>query len=319
MKRRVLITGSSGMLGIDLCRELKPDYDVIGLDMVRHPKSGVKKFFLGDITDRKSVAAIVAAARPDFVVHAAAWTDVDGCELDSKRAYRVNSEGAENIASACKEAGAALIYISTDFVFDGRKRSPYKETDRTGPLSIYGASKLRGEVLVSRILDRYFILRTSWLYGKCGKNFVDTIVAKAKATGSLKVVRDQAGSPTYTKHLAKAIRRLLDRADVDCRPETVDRRPKTIDRRPETRDRRPKTMDYGLYHVSNSGKVSWYDYARMILKLVKSKAEVAPITSRQLARPAKRPAMSVMDNSKFVRFTGYRMPGWQAALKEYLT
>ncbi len=303
---KVLVTGSSGMLGIDLCQELKSDYEIIGLDLFRHPKSVARKLFkasknsragfnlpyiMGDITDRKSMQAIVAKVRPDVVIHCAAWTDVDGCELNSKKAYKVNSKGAENIALACKEAGAVMVYISTDFVFNGKKRRPYREKDKTNPLSVYGDSKLKGESLIKKRSRNYYILRTSWLCGKFGKNFVDTIVAKGKTERSLRVVRDQVGSPTFTKDLARAIHRLL----------------------------RKSTPEYGTYHISNSGRVSWYDYAREILKLIRCKAKVLPIASTELDRPAKRPAMSVMDNSKFISFTGYRMPHWKIALKEYLS
>ena len=286
------------MLGIDLCQELKSDYDVIGLDMVRHPKSRLRKFFKGDITDKRDVATIIAKVSPDIVIHCAAWTDVDGCELNSKKAYKVNSDGARNIALACKEAGAVLVYISTDFVFDGKKRIPYREEDKTNPLSVYGESKLKGEKFVKKILDEHYILRTSWLYGKFGKNFVDTIAAKGKSDSSLRVVRDQVGSPTYTKYLAKAIHALLDKHFSQYAIHNT---------------------QYDTYHVSNFGAVSWYDYAREILKLVRCAAKVTPITSAELARPAKRPAMSVMDNSKFTKFTGYKMPSWKTALKEYLS
>lgn len=291
MKQRVLITGSSGMLGIDLCQELKRDYNIIGMDVLQTSRGGFNlPYIMGDITDKIGIAAIVTKVSPDIVIHCAALTDVDGCELNSKKAYKVNSKGAENIALACKEAGAVLVYISTDFVFDGKKRIPYREDDKTNPLSVYGASKLRGEKLIKKNLSNYYILRTSWLYGKYGKNFVDTIVAKGKTGSLLRVVRDQVGSPTYTKDLARAIHRLLDKPA-------------------------PK---YGTYHISNSGNVSWYDYAREILKLARCKAKVLPITSAELDRPAKRPAMSVMDNSKFTKLTGYKMPGWKKALKEYL-
>ena len=293
------------MLGIDLCQELKSDYDVIGLDISKSSRAGFSlPYITGDITDRTSIQAIVTKVRPDIVIHCAAWTDVDGCELNSKKAYKVNSKGAENIALACKDAGAILVFISTDFVFDGKKRRPYREEDKTNPLSVYGDSKLKGEKYIKKILDEHYILRTSWLYGKFGKNFVDTIVAKGKTERSLKVVRDQIGSPTYTKYLARAIHVLLDKHFSQRIVSST---------KYEIRDTR-----YGLYHVSSAGQVSWYDYAREILRLARCKAKVLPITSAELSRPAKRPAMSVMDNSKFYKFTGYRMPGWKTALKEYL-
>jgi dTDP-4-dehydrorhamnose reductase len=248
---------------------------------------------------------VIKKARPDIVIHAAAMTDVDGCELDSKKAYKINAEGAKNVALACRSAGAALIYISTDFVFDGKKKSAYKETDKTNPLSIYGDSKLKGELAVKKALKRYFILRTSWLYGRNGKNFVDTIITKAKSEKLLKVVDDQVGSPTYTKDLAKAIHALLQR--IQPRPG-----------HPAGLYRPGLGIGFGVYHVSNSGAVSWFNYAREILKLAGSGTKVIPISSKELARPANRPAMSVLDNTKFVKLTGYKMRSWQKALKDYV-
>jgi dTDP-4-dehydrorhamnose reductase len=310
-KRKILITGSSGMLGIDLCKELRHSYDVIGADIVGSRKLGVGswEFKKADITNKKNIEAIVKKIRPYIVIHAAAMTDVDGCELDPKRAYKINSIGAKNVALACKAADATLIYISTDFVFDGKKKKPYKETDKTHPLSIYADSKLKGEEEVKNILKKYYILRTSWLYGKNGKNFVDTIVSKAKNEKVLKVVNDQVGSPTYTIDLAKAICALLDKVFVQRTAYSVQRKNTKYDVR--------STM-YGIFHISNSGRVSWYDYAKEILKLAGSKTKVVPISSQKLARPAKRPAMSVLDNSKFIKFTDYRMRKWREALKEYV-
>ena len=221
-KNRILITGSSGMLGADLCQELEKDYEVYGADLVHRtsytcpPKPErrrriVHRFIKGDITNRKSVANIVYRIKPDIVIHAAAWTDVDGCELNKKKAYKINSEGTKNVALACRTANAPLIYISTDFVFDGKKNRPYAEADRPNPISVYGGSKYKGEIYIKRILRRYYILRTSWLYGRNGRNFVDIIIDKAKKERALKVVNDQIGSPTYTKDLAKAIHAFLDR------------------------------------------------------------------------------------------------------------
>ena len=290
MKSRILITGSSGMLGVDLAQDLEKKYVVIGTDIVQSAKRIARRFYKADITDHKRIKAIIEKIRPDIVIHTAAWTDVDGCELDKDKAYAVNSVATRNIAASCKDIDAVLIYISTDFVFDGRKEKPYKESDKTNPLGVYADSKLKGEAAVVKTLKRYFILRSSWLYGKHGKNFVDTIITKAKRGGLLNIVDDQVGSPTYTIDLAKAISVLIDKVDAN----------------------------YGIYHVANSGNVSWYDYAKEIVKISGIKAKVLPISSKELARPARRPAMSVLDSSKFVKVTGYRMRGWNSALREYL-
>lgn len=297
MNKRILIIGSSGMLGTDLSQELGEDYEVSGTDIVTSNKSQVTSFYNGDISDNKGIADIINRISPEFVIHAAAMTDVDGCEIDSKKAYEINGVGTKNIADACAKSGCALIYISTDFVFDGKKTAPYKESDVASPLSIYGDSKLKGEEAVKKRLKNYFILRTSWLYGKNGKNFVDTIVAKAQTEKVLRVVDDQVGTPTYTKDLSKAIRALLERVN----------RPYTLDPTP-----------CGVYHVSNSGATSWYEYAKEILRLAGSATDVAPISSQELNRPARRPAMSVLDNSKFTVFTGYKMRDWRSALEEYM-
>jgi len=251
-----------------------------------------------DIADRKKVIEIVGEIQPDIIIHAAAWTDVDGCELDKEKAYRVNFDGTKNVALACSKAGAILIYISTDFVFDGKKKIPYKEEDRPHPINIYGASKLKGEEAIKKILKNYFILRTSWLYGKHGKNFVDTILDKTKREKMLKIVDDQIGSPTYAKDLAKAIHVLLDKI---CK------------------DKGSRIKGQGIYHISNSGSVSWYEYAKEILRLARYKTKVVSILSKELTRPARRPAMSILNNSRFIKFTSYRMRHWKEALKEYLS
>lgn len=285
------------MLGHDLCRELGESYDVAGLDRVPDRKRAAPVFFKGDITDKKRAIEVISKVVPDIVIHTAAWTDVDGCELDKKKACLVNSEGTKNVALACAKFKAVLIYISTDFVFDGRKESPYKEGDRPKPLSVYGTSKLRGERFVKKYLKRYFIVRTSWLYGKRGMNFVDTILSKAKSEKTIRVVDDQIGSPTYTKDLSGALHILLKKLFTNYEL---------------------RSTVYGIYHISNSGSVTWYEYAKQILRSAGCGTRVVPVSSRELARPARRPAMSVMDNSKFTSLTGCRMRSWKDALKEYL-
>jgi len=313
-KRKVLITGSSGMLGVDLCQDLGGDYEIYGMD--NRSRAGIsrnhgrahlsvpykstpaaQKFFKCDITNGNEVLSVLSKIRPDIVIHTAAWTDVDGCELDKNKAYEINSEGTENVAIACEENGAMLVYLSTDFVFDGKKRRAYKETDKARPINIYGDSKFLGEETIRRIWPKHFILRTSWLYGRNGKNFVDTIIEKAAGEKELKIVDDQVGSPTYTKDLAKAIHELLNKIFTGYGL---------------------RVTGYGIYHISNSGSTSWYEYAKAILKLAGSDTKVIPISSKELDRPAKRPAMSVLDNSKFEKFTGYAMRNWKEALKEYI-
>ena len=307
--KHILITGSSGMLGVDLCQELKKDYKVCGVDLTYDLPLTTYDFIKCDITKKQNVLDVVKKVRPDIVIHTAAMTDVDGCELDPKKAYKINSDGTRNIALACKATGATLIYISTDFVFDGKKRTPYKETDSAKPLGVYADSKLKGEEAVRKILKKYFILRASWLYGKHGTNFVDTVLAKSKKEKILKVVDDQVGSPTYTKDLARAIHVLLDNVFVQYTAYSVQRKSTQYAQR---------STQYGTYHISNSGSVSWFEYAKEILRLTGLKAKVLPISSEELGRPARRPAMSVLDSSKFFKSTGYRMRNWRAALKEYM-
>lgn len=296
---KILITGSSGMLGIDLCRELSANYILSGTDIrsSEHNKEFLQDFAECDITKPGEIDGCIKNVSPKFIIHSAAMTDVDGCERDRDKAYAVNFLGTKHVALACKKYDAFPVCISTDFVFNGKKKSPYTEDDLTAPLSVYGDSKLKGEDAVRNALDKYFIVRTSWLYGKYGKNFVDTIASKAKTEKILKVVNDQCGSPTYTRDLAKAIRLLLDRVVSSVSGAAF----------------------YGIYHVSNSGSVSWYEYTRKIIDILGLKTEVRPISSIELARPAKRPSMSVLDTSKFTGLTGHNMRRWDVALEEYLS
>ena len=295
--KRVLIIGSSGMLGCDLSRELRKSYVVWGADVVRSPRSMVHGFIKCDISDRGCVRTMIKKVRPDIVIHAAAWTDVDSCEKDPRKAYRINRDGTENVAVACKKYNATLLYISTDFVFNGKKNTPYKESDKPGPLGVYADSKLQGERAVRANIKDHIIVRTSWLYGKCGNNFVDTIIAKAATEPVLKVVDDQVGSPTYTKDLAKALHALIDKIF------SINNKRKTINAQ-------------SIYHISNSGAVSWFDYAKTILRTSHLKTKVEPISSLELGRPAKRPAMSALDCSKFTKLTGFKMRNWKS-IKEY--
>ncbi len=269
------------MLGRDLLPLLSAKHEVLGRD--------IQDF---DITDRKRVQEEIAACRPDVVIHAAAYTDVDGCETRSDLAFAVNGEGALHVALGCAHVGSRMIHLSTDYVFDGKSEIPYPEGFPPNPLSVYGKSKLQGELYVQKVLEDYLIVRTEWLYGRHGKNFVDTILRLAGQQGELRVVNDQRGSPTFTKDLSQAMGRLV------------------IEETP------------GILHVTNSGSCTWFEFAQKILNLTPSpgrKARVIPISSAELARPAQRPANSVLDCSRFERITGFHMRNWEEGLKEYLS
>ncbi len=294
---RILVTGACGMLGRDLVEVLSKKHKVVGLD-VKSPKSKVQspksvKFVEADIANKEEIIEAICDVKPEVVIHAAAYTDVDGCEKNKDLAYKVNSTGTQNVALACKRCNAVMAYISTDFVFDGEEKRPYLENDKPNPLSVYGKSKLAGERHVSSLLDRYFIIRTSWLFGKHGKNFVNTILKLAKEKKELRVVNDQIGSPTYTKDLAYAIKKLIT-------------------------DHRSPITDFGVYHISNSGSCSWYEFAQEILRVTSYELRVKGISSEELNRPARRPRFSVLDNSRYIKTVGEPLRLWQKALREYL-
>jgi len=242
-----------------------------------------------DICDAGAIAAVLRARRPDFVIHLAAYTNVDGCEADRRLAEETNSAGTRNIAAACAEIDAAMLYVSTDYVFDGTKIGAYLEDDLPNPVSVYGRSKLMGEQHVQALLKRYFIARTSWLYGPNGKNFVMTILNVARQQKVLRVVNDQHGSPTYTRHLSATIAELIE------------------------------THAYGIYHTTGSGTCSWFEFARTILDLCPMEGvEVVPISSDQSGRAARRPANSVLENRALKQAHLELMPHWKVALAEYL-
>ncbi len=293
---KILITGSSGMLGQELCGVLsKSGAELSGMD-IREPGTrypSLDKFYEADISDAGRVRKALETERPDVVIHAAAWTDVDGCELDKDRARRINIEGTINVASVSGAIGTKLVFISTDFVFDGRKNFPYKETDELGPLGEYARTKVLGEETVKKQAGDFAIVRTSWLFGPGGKNFVDTIISKSSAEKSLKVVNDQVGSPTYTKDLALALKELIAKG-VNGRE---------------------------IYHVCNSGQCSWYEFAVKIKSFVPqmSDTSIVPVSSDSLGRPAARPAFSVMDTGKFTAYTGMELRKWEEALREYIS
>jgi len=246
-----------------------------------------------DLTNREQVS-FLREIDPDAIINCAAFTNVDGCEEQVDLAMRVNGEGPGLLAELAKELGAVLVHISTDFVFDGRKKSPYIEEDQPQSLSVYGKSKLAGEQqILQSDLQEYFIIRTSWLYGAGGNNFVETIIRLAKEKPELKVVADQHGTPTWTKDLAQAIFALL------------------------------RTQEYGIYHYSNEGECSWFEFASEIVALVRTNLNVKvdrllPIPSESYPLPAERPKYSVMSKDKIKQVTGLTIPVWQKSLKTYL-
>ena len=274
---RVLVTGAKGQLGVELVDVLGRDHDVVGLDL---PELDITK---------PEATRVLAEARPAWVVHAAAWTDVDGCERDPERALLVNGEGTRRVAEACRAVGAGLVYLSTDYVFDGRKGAPYLETDPVSPLSAYARSKVAGEEAVRAVAPRWAIVRTAWLFGVSGKNFVKTIVEKAAAGGPLRVVDDQVGSPTYARDLAEAIAELVSRELS------------------------------GIYHLTNAGSCSWCAFTRAILEEAgMADVAVTPMTTAELGRPAPRPAISVLANHAWVAAGMRPLRPWREALSAML-
>ena len=240
-----------------------------------------------DITDPGSVLKVVGYLKPEVVVNCAAYTDVDGCETNVETAMAVNGEGVAYLAMACRDLGALLVQVSTDYIFDGGKGTPYVEDDAPCPLSIYGESKLAGEMNAAFCLE-HLIVRTQWLYGLNGKNFVETMLRLGEEKNELTVVDDQIGSPTWTVDLARAIIALIDSG---CR---------------------------GVYHAANSECCSWNGFAKAIFEEAGLNVSVTPMTTIELNRPAKRPLYSTLECSKLSADTGFRPQAWRNALREYL-
>lgn len=249
---RILLTGSNGQLGTEIRRLAGPELEVIAHDLDL------------DITDRAAVMRRVAEVRPDVVVNAAAFTNVDGAEADELAAYRVNALGPQSIALACQASGVAMLHVSTDFVFSGEASAPYTEFDRPDPRGVYGKSKLAGEQYVSSLLSRFFICRTSWLYGVGGANFVKTMLGAGRERDEVRVVDDQEGSPTYARDLAPKLIEIVE------------------------------TGAYGIYHVCNSGSLTWNAFTKDIFEIAGIETPVLPISTGELARPAPRPRYSTM-------------------------
>lgn len=279
MKLRVFITGSRGMLAHDLMPILKKGHEVIA------PPE--EEF---DITRRDLVSELIKETSPDIVINCAAYTQVDKAEEERARAFLVNGTGVQNLALACSDSNIPLCHISTDYVFDGRKYMPYTPFDNTNPINVYGESKLAGEKYMQWIMREFYIIRTSWLYGKAGNNFVSTILRLAKEKPEIKIVVDQTGSPTSTITLSNSVERLIT------------------------------TGAYGIYHLTDrtDGGISWFDFAKEIIRLSGLSTKIVPITTDEFPRPAKRPGYSVLDTGFFSAATGFYPAYWTDSLKEHL-
>jgi len=277
---RVLVTGANGQLGMclkDLAKESSE------LEFIFKTSTDL------DITSEQQILKEFENNTVDYVVNCAAYTNVDIAEEDSLKAHAVNVTGVENLAIACKNNNTTLIHISTDFVFDGKKNEAYVETDKPNPIGVYGATKLEGEVKVASTLTNHFIIRTSWLYSEYGHNFFKTMLRLAKDRDTLSVVSDQIGCPTYAKDLAEVIIALI----------------------------KSKSEAFGLYHYSNSGQCSWYDFAKEIFKQANINIKVKPIKTEDYPTKAERPKYSVLDTKKIEKALSLTPKKWYHFLKQY--
>src|SRR5579884_4112680 len=287
---RVLVTGANGMLGIDLCSLLEAaGHEVVRTDIAIREGLSVPAWEPLDITDTQAVFHAVLRHQPDAVIHTAACTDVDGCERHPDTAYRLNALGTWNVAAVCGGHHITLIYLSTDFVFDGTKTTPYTEFDTPNPINHYGASKLAGEQAVQKLCRRHYIVRTQWLFGVHGKNFPGTILELAQKRNELPVVVDQRGSPTSTLALSRALIKLLD------------------------------SPLYGTYHIACKGECSWFEFAQKTLELAGiSHVTLHPIPAEQWPSPTHRPAYSVLRRYVLELQGRDDLPPWQEALEEFI-
>jgi dTDP-4-dehydrorhamnose reductase len=272
---KVLVTGAAGMLGRDVMLAAgNAGHDVVGFGRTEL-----------DVADPAALEKKLDLERPDVVVNCAAWTDVDGAEGAESAAFAVNGTGAGNVAAAAAKVGASVVYVSSDYVFDGAKRSPYVESDQVAPLSAYARTKLAGEEATVAANKRHFVVRSAWLFGIGGPNFVETMLRLADDHGEVLVVRDQVGSPTYTWHLAYGIVRLIE------------------------------GIEFGIHHMAAAGQCSWYEFAREIFEQAKVECKVLSITTEEFGRPAPRPAYSALTSQ---REHAIRLPSWQDGLAGYL-
>ena len=293
---KILVTGACGQLGSDLILELAArGLEAVGTDILPEAPNlpEALSYLQLDITDSAAVMEAVGALRPDAVIHCAAWTAVDAAEDPENRekVFAINAAGTRNLAAACKEFGCKMLYISTDYVFDGQGTEPWQpDCDRYAPLNVYGQSKLAGEMAVKELLERYFIVRIAWVFGKNGKNFVRTMLRVGKTHDTVRVVTDQIGTPTYTPDLAKL---LVDMIQTD---------------------------KYGVYHATNEGGfISWYDFTCEIYRQVGLHTQVLPVTTEEYGlSKARRPFNSRLDKAKLAEQGFRRLPDWKDALRRYL-
>ncbi len=275
---RILVTGVKGQLGYDVVNELeKRGHTAIGVDVEEM-----------DITDAAAVERELKQDNLDAVIHCAAYTAVDAAEDNREICMRVNADGTRNIARVCKELGLKMMYISTDYVFDGKGERPWEPDDARSPLNVYGESKYQGELAVEENLNRYFIVRIAWVFGVNGKNFIKTMLKLAQSHKEINVVNDQTGSPTYTYDLAVLLADMVE------------------------------TEKYGRYHATNEGLCTWYEFAREIFKQAGADVKVNPVSSEEFPAKAKRPCNSRMDKSRLTQNGFALLPPWQDALKRYL-
>ena len=278
MSMRVLVTGAKGQLGRDLMNELKRQgLEGIGVDVEEM-----------DITDPEKCRSVIGQAGADAVIHCAAYTAVDAAEDQAELCRKINGEGTRNVAEACRDAGVKLMYISTDYVFDGEGTRPWEPDDERAPLNVYGQTKYEGELAIEELLDRYYIIRIAWVFGAARKNFIKTMLRLGREKGAVSVVNDQVGSPTYTYDLARLL--------VDM----------------------VQTEHYGRYHATNEGECSWYEFACEIFRQAGLEVQVTPVSSEAFAAKAKRPANSRMSKEKLTEKGFVRLPDWQDALKRFL-
>ena len=278
----ILVTGGNGQLA-SCIKDVEKQYDDLNIIYTDHLEL--------DICNLNQIQTFFKSnPQIDYCINCAAYTAVDKAETEAEKAFEINATGAKNLAQVCNDHAAILIHVSTDFVFDGEKNEPYTETDVANPISVYGASKLQGEVEIQQALKEYFIIRTSWLYSEYGNNFMKTMLRLAETRDGISVVSDQIGTPTYAGDLAEIIIQIIN----------------------------TKTEKYGIYHYSNEGVASWFEFAKEIFKLTKNKIKVNPIPSIEYLTPAKRPKYSVLDKKKIIDVFKIDIPFWRESLKKVI-